>query len=83
MPKVKPYERRIPAFYRKSAIDLMMFAHVTAIMNNTDMTIRDAIEDFMTLYGINYDDYPIDSALVSYNHIRNNFLWKESREQFE
>jgi len=83
MPKIKPYERKIPAFYRKSILDVMMFAHVTAIMNNTDMTIRDAIEDFMTLYGINYDDYPIDSALVSYNHIRNNFLWKESREQFE
>lgn len=83
MPKIKPYERKIPAFYRKSILDVMMFSHVTAIMNNTDMTIRDAVEDFMNLYGINYDDYPIDSALVSYNHIRNNFLWKESREQFE
>ena len=81
MPKIKIYEQKIPAFYRKSAIDLLMFAHVTAIMNQTDMTIRDAIYDFMDLYGINMDDFPIDSALVSYNKIRINFLWKESQEK--
>ena len=83
MPKPKPYERKIPAFYRKSILDIMMFAHVSAIMNNTNMTIRDAIYDFMDMYGINYDDFPIESALVSYNHTKNNFLWKETREQYK
>lgn len=82
MPKDKPYLKKIPNFYRKTALDIMMFAHVNAIMNNTNMTIENAIYDFMNLYGISVDDFPIDSAKVSYNKIRNNFLWKETRERF-
>jgi len=60
----------------------MMFAHVNAIMSNTNMTIKNAIYDFMELYGIDLEDFPIDSALVSYNHLKNAFLWKETREKF-
>lgn len=81
MPRQKPYEKKIPSFYRKSAIDIMMFAHVNAIMNNTNMAIKDAIYDFMDMYGISIDDFPIDSALVTYNRIKINFLWKETREK--
>ena len=76
MPKIKPFEHKIAAFYRRSIIDIMMFSHVTAIRNNSNMTIRDSIYDFLDLHGIDYDDYPIDSALVCYNHMLQNYIWK-------
>ena len=82
MPRIREFEKKIPAFYRKTAVDIMMFAHVNAIMNNTCMTIEDSIYDFMTMYGIDPEDYPIDTAKVTYNRLKNNFLWKETREKF-
>lgn len=82
MPKLRGFERNMPAFYRNKAIDFMMFAHVNAIMNNTNMTIENAIYDFMDLYGLTMEEYPIDSAKVTYNKIKNNFLWASMRDKF-
>lgn len=88
MPKVKPYEQRIPAFYRRSALDLMMFAHVNALIfvaskNKTEISIEDGIFDFLNFYGIDTNEYPIDSALTTYNRIRVNFIWTELKKTLD
>lgn len=81
MPKVKKYEGRIPAFYRRSALDLMLFTHVTALCERTDMNLDDAIIDFFDLYGISDSEFPIESALTTYNRIRNNFIWTKIKDK--
>ena len=83
MPKVKPYEKRIPAFYRRSALDLILFAHITAICKHTDLTIKDGIDDFFDTYGIDHEDYPFESALTIYNNVRNNFIWADIRKKLD
>lgn len=75
MPKVTKFEQGIPAFYRANAIKLLLFAHVSALIHNEKMTIRDAIDNFIELYDIDSELYDIDSALVAYNDMRQKFIW--------
>ena len=75
MPRVKPYMKKIPAFYRKQAIDIMLFAHVTALQQY-QMPIIDAIQNFRDTYDLTEDDYPMESARVTYTNMRNAFLWR-------
>ena len=75
MPKPKKYIDKIPAFYRRDTLDILLFAHVTAMRARRKMTIRAAIDDFFDLYGFGEDDYPMESALVTYNRIYHNFVY--------
>jgi len=71
---------RIPAFYRKQAIDIMLFAHVTALQQY-QMPIEEAIVNFRTCYGLSEDDYPTDTARVTFSNMRNAFLWQEIKQR--
>ena len=73
------YKNKIPAFYRKQTIDIMLFAHVTA-MCKYGFSIKDAVEDFRKTYNLNEDNYPLDSALVSFSNMRNCFIWNELKD---
>ena len=75
MPKCKKYIDKIPAFYRRDTLDILLFAHVTAMKERGGMTIQSAIDDFFELYGFDEDDYPMESALVTYNRIYHNFVY--------
>lgn len=75
MPLVNKYEKKIPEFYRRRTLEILLFAHVTALVEQCDMALEPAIRNFLDLYGIDEDDYPVKSALVLYNRIRNNFIW--------
>jgi len=75
MPKNKEYLNKIPAFYRRSTLDILMFAHITAMRERSGMTIEAAVDDFFELYGISDDDYPTETALVTYNRIYHNFVY--------
>ena len=86
MPKIKDYINKIPTFYRRQTIDLLMFSHVTAIREYThdgkyNVTIEEAILNFMLVYGIPYDDYPMDSAKTTYTRLQQNFLWSEIKQK--
>ena len=81
MPKTNAYEGKIPAFYRRKTIDMLMFAHVTALHERYDVKLEDAIDDFLDLYGVDEDDYPIESARTTYNRIRNNFIWTKIKDK--
>jgi len=80
MPKIKPFEGRIPAFYRRSALDLMMFAHVNAVRHHKDLSLVDAIIDFLDYYGIDSYEYNIETVEVAYQRIRNNFIYAHQIE---
>jgi len=70
---------KIPAFYRKQAIDIMLFTHVTA-MCKYGFQIKDAVEDFRDTYNLDEDNYPMGSALVTFSNMRNAFLWNELKD---
>ena len=83
MPKTNEYEGRIPAFYRRKTIEILMFAHVTALHERNGVTLEEAIDDFLELYGIPEREYPVESALTTYNRIRNNFIFVNIKEKLD
>ncbi len=83
MPRNKEYENRIPTFYRRQTIDIMLFVHVTAMIERNGMEIKDAVNDFFSLYGIDEDEYPIGTALKVYHRVRVNFLWTSLKDSLD
>jgi hypothetical protein len=79
MPKEKKFERNIPAFYRKNAVDIMLYTHVT-VMIRDGMTIRKGIYDFLDFYNISPDDYDIDTAMVTYHNMRQKFMYASIKD---
>lgn len=75
MPKPKKIELSIPAFYRRQAIDILLFGHVTALL--PEKTIREAVYNFIETYSIDPADYDIDTALVVYNNMKQKFLYAQ------
>lgn len=80
MPAVNKYEKKIPEFYRRRTLELLLFAHVTALYEQCDMGLEPAIRSFLSLYCIDEEDYPVKSALVTYHRIRNNFIWADIKK---
>ena len=77
MSKEKPFENRIPAFYKKNAIDLMLFAYVMGMRRGLPaVKIGKSIELFLNDFGLTEDDYPIESAIRTHTRITEDFLWK-------
>jgi hypothetical protein len=83
MPKEKEIEKSIPAFYKKSAVDLCMFSYVQGFMGHCRLIafpttrVRDAIKLFMKEYNLNEEDYPIETAIRNYSKIASDFLWRD------
>lgn len=80
MPGINKYEGKIPYFYRRRAMEILLFGHVTAMHDRAGMDLEEAIRDFMKFYGIDEEEYPVKSALVIYNRVRNNFIWSNLKE---
>ena len=83
MPRNKEYENRIPAFYRKNTLDVMLFVHVTAMHERNKMELKDAINDFFSLYGIDEEEFPMGNALKVYHRVRVNFLWTSFKDSLD
>ena len=81
MPKINEYEGKIPTFYRRRVLEIMLFTHVTLLREREGMEVKDAIKDFLRFYGIDELDYPIESALVIYHRTNNNFIWANIKEK--
>ena len=81
MASVNEYEGKIPAFYRRRILEVMLFAHVSVLHEKYGIKLKDAIKDFMQFYGIDELDYPTESALVIYHRVRNNFIWANIKEK--
>ena len=91
MPRNKEYENKIPAFYRKSVLDLMLFTHATAVreFQGTDdngkylMTVEQAVQNFFDTYCISDNEFPMESALTTYTRMRHNFIWSEMKRNID
>lgn len=80
MPKEKPIERSINAFYKKRALDLLMYGFAdgfkTALPN---VSIKQAVCVFLKKYNLSEDDYPYETAVKNYSNINSAFIWKDSK----
>ena len=83
MPRNKEYENRIPKFYRRQTLDIMLFVHVTAMISRKDMELKDAVNDFFALYGIDEEEFPMGNALKVYHRVRVNFLWTSLKDSLD
>ena len=74
MLKEKLFENRIQAFYKKNAIDLMLFAYVKGSKHalpamDKDSATNRCVESFLKEFDLSEDDYPLRSAIVTYERI--------------
>ena len=80
MPKEKPFEKKIDAFYKKNSIDIMMFGWVASITEVLPaVSITQAIEMFKKWVELSDDDYPTSSAKIIYSRIKQNFNWRTKK----
>ena len=74
MSKEKPFENKIPAFYKKNAIDIAMFGWVLGMRRGLPaVKTNKSIELFLHEFKLSEDDYPLRSALVTYERIQKEF----------
>jgi len=65
----------LPAFYKKNAIDLVMFGYVKGMTDALPaVKICKAVERYLCEFGLE-EDYPADSAMRTYTRICEDFLW--------
>jgi hypothetical protein len=80
MSKEKPFENRIPAFYKKNAIDMALFGYVKGMRRGLPtVKINKSIRLFLDDFGLNEDEYPEDSAVRAYTRIAEDFLWLDKK----
>ena len=70
MPKLSNIESLIPALYRRTALNQMMFAFVLGVRNTLHtITVKDAVLMFMKEFNLTEELFSVDSALVTYNRM--------------
>lgn len=75
MPKQSKLESTIPALYKRTALNQLMFGYVLgcrAAMQT--ITIAEAIVMFMEAFKIDHDEFNIDSALVTFNRMQSELM---------
>jgi hypothetical protein len=81
MSKEKPFENKIQAFYKKNAIDLVMFGYVLGMRRGLPaVNINKSIELFLDEFGLSEDDYPLRSAIVTYERILKDY-WTSKKSK--
>jgi hypothetical protein len=77
--KEKPFENKIPAFYKKNAIDLILFGYVIGMRRGLPaVKISKSIELFLDDFGLQ-EDYPMDSAIRTHTRVTEDFLWLDKK----
>lgn len=75
MPKTTGIELKIPAIYRRSALNLMMFGYVTGVRATLHtVSMRDAMFMFMESFDLEDEDFNVASGLTTYNRMQKEFL---------
>ena len=71
MTKQKPIIQTIPALYKRSAEDLMMYGYVLGMQRGLPtVSTQKCIEMFMREFKLSEDDYSRDSACVTFRRLR-------------
>ena len=80
MPKVKGLYVSLPKLLTRQAVDIMMLGYVMGYSDSCTipiLQIKKGIEKFMKKMDLSEDDYPLDSAIVTYYRMigeYNNFV---------
>ncbi len=75
MPKQINIQLSIPALYKRSALNHLMFGFVTGVRATLHtVTIKEAVYMFMDAYGLSHEDYNSDSALITFNRMQKELL---------
>ena len=78
MAREKDVLKPIQRLYKCNSIDMMMFGWVTGIRRFIPSAqINDTIEAFIVYYGLTENEYPFESALVTYGRLWN--YYKETQ----
>jgi hypothetical protein len=65
--------KSIKKFYKRTALDLLMFAHVKALTSQLPFTTDKAIQNFIKYYEITDEDVNFDSLRVTYFRMQREF----------
>ena len=86
MPKDKGLYVHLPRLLKRQAVDLLMLGYVMGYRHVSPipvLQIRKGIQKFMEDMGLGEDDYPLDSAIVTYYRMLgeyNKFKYNDKRD---
>lgn len=76
MPSERLATQGISKVYKYNTMDNIMYGYVTAMLRSIpSMTISRAIEWFMYDFGLSEDEYPLETARVNHNRLKN--AWQD------
>jgi hypothetical protein len=87
MPKDKGLYVHLPRLLKRQAVDLLMLGYVMGYRHVSPipvLQIRKGIQKFMEDMGLGEDDYPLDSAIVTYYRMLgeyNKFKYNDKSDQ--
>lgn len=68
----------IEKFYRRSAFDLLMFGHISALVNSLpSISIEKAALNFMHFYNISEQEITLQGVLTSFYRMRKEYFESE------
>lgn len=68
-------ESKIPALYKRTALNQMMFAFILGVKATLHtVTTQQAILMFMESFELTHEEFNLDSALVIYNRMQKEFI---------
>lgn len=71
MTKQKPIIQSIPSLYKRSAEDLIMYGYVLGMQKGIPTaSTQKCIDMFMKEFNLSEEDYPRDSACVTFRRVR-------------
>lgn len=75
MPRVTELEKEIPKLYRRSALNMLMFAFVRGARAALHtLTIKDAILMFMEDFELDDDEFNYQTALTTYAQMQKELI---------
>ena len=81
MPKRTQIENLIPALYKRSVLNIALFAYIRGVRSTLPtLTLAQAVDMFMEDWGLDEDEFNRNSALTTYDRMQKELINKKSEK---
>lgn len=81
MPKRTQIENLIPALYKRSVLNIALFAYIRGVRSTLPtLTLAQAVDMFMEDWGLDEDEFNRNSALTTYDRMQKELINTKSEK---
>ena len=82
MPKETEYKKAIPRLYKRGHLETTLFTWVTCSQSYfPTLSVENSLSGWYKTFDINPDDYPINTAIITFNRMKKELIYKDKDEQ--